>query len=154
MDKPQPSLSRFRRSRLWYLLFLAPFALVAALAAILCLDHDPLHSAYDGKDSTVAIIYNDRHVLANYYREHGRLPDDVPALLRGTGDWARNAHLDAIRKSFQIRVRDDGVTVEIISQSWNVGGIFRADLPVGEAIEKVGPWIRDPLDDDKCWKFW
>jgi hypothetical protein len=135
------------------LVILIPLGLFIGFVVMLCLDHDPLHSAVDGKDATAATIYYDRHVLANYYQEHGRLPDDVPALLRGTGPWAPHRDHDAIGKPFQIRVRDDGVTVEIISQSWKVGGIFRADLSVGEKIEEVGVWVRDPVDDVKPWKF-
>jgi len=123
--------------------------------------HDPLHSAHGPNDATAARIYSVRHLIANRYAANGHLPSDVSVFLRNDH---QQLDKDSVGRLFHVRVHEDGVTVEIgtwgnDAQPGGTGlnrdiiGIFRADIPAGKQIEQVGPWIRDPLDDVKPWKW-
>jgi hypothetical protein len=135
--------------------------LAGAVFAVICYEHDPLHRADSPAIATAQRIYMARHTIADYYGAHGRLPQDVLNLLR---DSPKGYATDASLRPFRINVHPDNVTVEISSlgndghpggggADRDVIGIFRADVPAGEQIEQVGPWIKNPLDDVKPWKF-
>ena len=128
---------------------LVPVGLIAGFFAVVYFSFDPLHFANTSSEATVARIYAARHVVADYYAAHEKLPPDVGALLKGH---RHELDTDSLNRPFLIRVREDGVTVEIgTSGGRDIRGVFRADLPTGKAIEQLGPWVEDPLDNVKPW---
>ena len=80
----RPRLPWLRGWKVWALVALVPVTMVGALFTFACLAHDPLHTAYGPSDATAGRIYAARHVIADYYAVHGRLPDDLQALLKAT----------------------------------------------------------------------